>query len=692
MKQTTENLTAKHAKSAKKNKNNFAFSALSAVQIQWLLVAILLLAFGLRVHNLEVQSFWNDEGNSARLSERSIPLIIEGTASDIHPPLYYLLLNQYRKLVGDTEFGLRSLSLFAGMLTVPLTFVLGKKQEHRVAQRGHRVSQRKSWLWGLAAAVLLAINPGMVYYSQEARMYALLGFWSVLTTVLLLRWISVSGNQYSVSSSQYSVGGNQSWLWGGAYVLSAAVGLYTHYFFPAVLLAHNIFVLFGFIQDYRHSFTIHNLQFTIHNLPLTIKQWPFLMLAALLLYVPWLPVFLDQFGSDLILRQSFGGFVTAVAQWLTFGATVEVNVLFWWLIALLLVVGVAARRFQLVLPLLGVIVPLGMMWLTGTIGSEFYKFLVVAVPFWLIWLAAGLEPAATAVPLTSQRIGQSLTLVALLVLSWGMVQSLQNMYADPAYARADYRAMANRIMVEDHPNAGVILNAANQWEAFTYYFPDEGNVYPLPEGRSRPNPDEIDATLSNIAAQHDRLYAIFWGEAQRDPERLIERWLDAHAFKATDEWYGDVRFVTYAIPSAPATEMATAVNIPFGDSITLNGYTLGETTLQPGDIVEVTLFWQTAVSLEDRYKVFLHLLDANGNLVSQRDSEPGGGLALTTTWQPGEVVLDNHGLLIPSGLPPGEYQLTLGLYDLADPDSRLPITVSENITDSFSLALVTVGE
>ncbi|MCA9918959.1 MAG: hypothetical protein KC445_13450, partial [Anaerolineales bacterium] len=78
------------------------FSALSAVKKyhRWLLVVILLLAFGLRIHNLEVQSFWNDEGNSARLSERSISLIIEGTASDIHPPLYYLLLNQWRKLVG----------------------------------------------------------------------------------------------------------------------------------------------------------------------------------------------------------------------------------------------------------------------------------------------------------------------------------------------------------------------------------------------------------------------------------------------------------------------------------------------------------------------------------------------------------------------------------------------------------------
>ena len=134
-------ITAEYAEIAEKDPKISYFSVPSVAK-KYLLVAILLLAFGLRVHNLEVQSFWNDEGNSARLSERSIPLIIEGTASDIHPPLYYLLLNQWRKLAGDSEFGLRSLSLFAGLLVVPLTFVLGKNLEHRVTQRRHRASRR----------------------------------------------------------------------------------------------------------------------------------------------------------------------------------------------------------------------------------------------------------------------------------------------------------------------------------------------------------------------------------------------------------------------------------------------------------------------------------------------------------------------------------------------------------------------
>ena len=656
------------------------------VRVQWLLVAVLLLAFGLRVHNLEVQSFWNDEGNSARLSERSIPLIIEGTASDIHPPLYYLMLNQWRNLVGDSEFGLRSLSLFAGLLIVPLTFVLGqmiggkrpsRQESFNVQAQRHR-GKNRSWLLGFVTATLLAINPGMVYYSQEGRMYALLGLWATLATVLLLRWISVDGVRYSVNSERYSVSRKSSWLWGGAYVLCAAAGLYTHYFFPAVLLAHNIYILIIAIQTRPKPLTFN-------RLPLTIKYWPLQMAATLLLYVPWLPIFLDQFGSDPVGRLQIFDFVTAVSRWLTFGATLERVAWFMWLAAGLLLVGLVFDFRKLVLPLLGVVVPLGMMFATGTTGPEFFKFLVVAAPFWLIWLTAS---AATAV---AESRGWWLV-AGLLVLSWGMGQSLQNMYSDPAYARADYRSMAQRILAEDHPNVGVILTAPNQWEVFTYYFPDESNVYPLPEGRSRPNPDEIDAALSEVAARHDRIYAIFWGESQRDPERLIERWLDIHAFKATDSWYGDVRFVTYAVPSAPATEMETAVNIPFGEAITLNGYSLGETTRQPGDIVEVTLFWETAVPLQTRYKVFLHLLDDNGNLVGQRDSEPGGGLALTTTWQPGQSVIDNHGLLIPGDLPPGQYNLRLGLYDFANPANRLLITTLNGETDNHLLAVIVVEE
>ena len=91
-----------------------------------IVVALLLLAAALRFHRLGAQSLWNDEGNSARLSERAIPAILEGTASDIHPPLYYILLRGWRELAGETEFGLRALSAYAGVLTVAVVFALAQ--------------------------------------------------------------------------------------------------------------------------------------------------------------------------------------------------------------------------------------------------------------------------------------------------------------------------------------------------------------------------------------------------------------------------------------------------------------------------------------------------------------------------------------------------------------------------------------
>ena len=92
-----------------------------------LLVAVLLLATGLRFYRLDAQSLWNDEGNSARLSERDLARIIEGPASDIHPPLYYIALRGWRELLGDDEFGLRSFSAFAGVLTVAATCALARR-------------------------------------------------------------------------------------------------------------------------------------------------------------------------------------------------------------------------------------------------------------------------------------------------------------------------------------------------------------------------------------------------------------------------------------------------------------------------------------------------------------------------------------------------------------------------------------
>ncbi len=99
----------------------------------------------------------------------------------------------------------------------------------------------------------------------------------------------------------------------------------------------------------------------------------------------------------------------------------------------------------------------------------------------------------------------------------------------------------------------------------------------------------------------------------------------------------------------------------------------------------MTLFWQALTALDERYVVFVHVLDADGHIVGQRDTEPGGGAMLTPTWQPGQTIADNYGVLISHGTPPGEYRVKVGMYAL-DSGTRLPVSqVGQSPDDSLTL-------
>ena len=191
---------------------------------------ILALAAFLRFYLLDGQSFWNDEGNSARIAERSLQLITEGAAGDIHPPLYYYLLHFWRGVFGSSEFALRSLSAVLGVLLVGLTFLIGRK----VFSAGV----------GLLAAFVAAINPFQIYYSQEARMYMLLAVIGAAATLLLLRLLEDWSIRDRGSVDQGSGRGACHWsLIIVSLIILYALGLYTHYAFPFIIVTHFLIVL-----------------------------------------------------------------------------------------------------------------------------------------------------------------------------------------------------------------------------------------------------------------------------------------------------------------------------------------------------------------------------------------------------------------------------------------------------------------
>lgn len=605
-------------------------------------VLILLAALALRLYHLGAPSFWNDEGNSARLSERSLRLILEGTASDIHPPLYYLILRGWRELAGESEFSLRAVSAYSGVLLTAFTLHLGRRYGSVGA--------------ALVAGVGVALNPALIAYSQEARMYMLLALLALAATALLWRWAARQGRG-----------------WALGYTACLAAGLYTHYFFPVVIGVHTAWLVLS-----RRGRAVGG-------------RWVALVGLAGLLYAPWWPVALGSLGGNRGAPQPGITFVMDIGRFFFLGATSNqpIGPAVWlaWLLAGLIL---SWRARPAALLWLGVGAPVAALLVVRATDAAFYKFALMVIPWgWLLLALA----ADTLLRVTPRRLVRPLLALALTGGALWLVNltahSLLNLYTNPVYARADYRGMAQRIAAEGYADAAVILDAPNQWEVFTYYHRQGAPVIPLPLAGM--GEEEISAELTRLTAAHTHLYALFWGDHQQDPQAVVETWLNGHTFKVREEWVGDVRFLLYyAAPRAASADMRTTLDIPFGDAIRLRGYTLSPDRVQPGDVLTLTLFWQATAPLNQRYKVFVHLSGPDGVPLAQRDSEPQGGLAPTTTWTPGVALADPYGLLVPFALPPGEYALTVGLYDIAAPDRRLVAATPAGQRDSLLLATISV--
>jgi 4-amino-4-deoxy-L-arabinose transferase-like glycosyltransferase len=638
--------------------------------LSFLLLAtlILLLAGGLRFHNLGTQSFWNDEGNSARLAERPFSQIVEGAVGDIHPPGYYLALAGWRVLVGESEFALRALSTLASLLTVAAVGAIGA-----------RLFDRRI---GLLAALLAAVSPFQIYYAQEARMYALLALLAALSIRLTAAVLTIPGQMAAGRFNPQRAGAII-----GGYVLVNAAGLYIHYSFPLVIGAETLAFVIWLLGRPRKE----------HGL----MVWALLQGGTLLLFIPWLPTALDQLAR---WPRGLGGSVGALTlgRTLAYGVTLSPDMARSGLIPLLLIAAVglfppvnsqATPRYlrweeRLGLVASWLLVPLVLLVGLNVMSEPFLKFLLPAALALNLLVARG---ALMAVELsrpvhdTDRRSAALRQVVVAILLLAGLSPiwaGLRGLYSDPQYTRDDYRTMAARILVEAGPEAAVVLNAPNQWEVFTYYYPDGPNVTPLPN-------DTTEETLARLLDGHSRIYALFWGEAQQDPDRAVEQTLEANAFTLSAEWYGGVRFVTYAV-SGEGAQGTLPGEARFGASIQLNGFSLSDTTLAPGEALGVSLHWATDSPLGERYKVFVHLYAPDGTtIVAQHDAEPGGGLTPTDDWTPGQMVQDNHGLLLPPEAAPGVYQLAVGLYDVEG--DRLPVTLDgAPVGDRLTLSEVVV--
>ncbi len=200
-------------------------------------------------------------------------------------------------------------------------------------------------------------------------------------------------------------------------------------------------------------------------------------------------------------------------------------------------------------------------------------------------------------------------------------------------------------------------------------------LYPLPSGSRPVSQADLD-NLASLAQQHSRLWLVHGDIGVTDPAGLLAGWLADHAYPAGQAWYGPVQLFLYAPPATCTCGAATGgqactlhpTQQVWNNQIVLPGYCFAGDTLSLGQIARVDLLWQAEEPIQDRYKVFIHMVNDQGVVVSQHDGEP---VRPTDTWQAGDQVTDRHGLLLPMELPPGDYQVVVGLYP-ANGGDRLP--------------------
>jgi 4-amino-4-deoxy-L-arabinose transferase-like glycosyltransferase len=134
------------------------------------------------------------------------------------------------------------------------------------------------------------------------------------------------------------------------------------------------------------------------------------------------------------------------------------------------------------------------------------------------------------------------------------------------------------------------------------------------------------------------------------------------------------------------------VDAHLGDAIVLFGYDLDTSAARAGGRVVLTLYWQALDTPADSYTVFNHLVALTGETWGQFDSPPVGDAWLTSTWLPGEVVVERREIPIRPGAPDGLYALRIGLY-VHQTGDRLPVQVggAPQPGDQLELTTITLG-
>jgi predicted membrane-bound mannosyltransferase len=615
----------------------------------WRVLPLLLLAFVLRVYDLGGAEFWFDEALTANVSGLGWQGILAHLSISPfeHPPLYFLSLYPWQRLLGTSEFAFRFYSVLWGVLLVALLYALIRRL----------ANQRLA----LMVAAVAVFSPFLVAYSREARMYSLLPFLAALTVLLFFTALRRP----------------QQPAWWLAYLMVLTGGVATHYYFAWIWLANSLFLALEVLGKRRISLWA----VAVHVLaPVAVLLW---LLAAPGLRISLARVWQGEMAFSLaykmvkvmptlVLSELEGGDVPLLASPLAAAG---------WLLALL---GAWSSRRGTILPapvwrllLLLLVVPLAGSFLVpySVVGRHLGYLLVPLSVFWALgflalarrgsaWLAMGL-------------------VVFLFFASYGLVAH---------YGAGSDRSFGQALAyIDERARAGdtLILTQPGQHPLEMYYNRHQWPVRYLPPSPGPLDAAEVEATLLPLIQAGHRLWLGPVGAWTADPENLVARWLAAHAFAAEQTWFPDSHAVSLFLAGDADLVRADVEHLVWGGQMRLRSLDTSALQVEPGDAVRLRFRWRAGLDIPERYQMSVLLVDGDGLVWASRQSEPCSGWCPTDTWKQGGIQEDRLALMVPPGTPPGDYRLQVAWAPLAG-GPRLEVETEGERVQAVTLAQVTV--
>ena len=511
-----------------------------------LMIALALAAFGLRLYHLDYQSLWRDEVDAIRFS--SEPFLNFDSWQSIwgvltqpghNGPLYFLTLQGWRALAGDSVFALRYFSLIAGVLMAPLIY-----QAARRLKLGH--------LAALIAATLAATSPYLLWYSQEAKMYT----W--LASLILL----------AIYAFQSALTAQRSGLWWALFVLATSLSFYVHILAP---LMTPVYGLWGLIQwprlkDHWRGWLISLGFLTLPYLPLLLWQAP-LWLNDFSSGHPFYPLreqasLLLHLYSAGILRAVFSPYAISLNIFLLlagfFGfpplrrlVRPRLQVAAWLMIPPLLVYLISLRvtifedRYLIyILPAYYLLTALGLLviarqrprlttWLAGLL-----LLLLLGFNFWAGWLQ------------TSQSIKADFRAAAQYIAAHNALPPLADGSAtpNPAPLSAGNWPFTLYLPLVSYTSPPVIMFQMPYLQyTFAYYFT---TPYQSMEGlwtNDNRDPADVARSMTALTAGVDTLWLVVSEEDYWDSRHLTRQWLDEHGRRADEAHFVGVSVYRYIL-------------------------------------------------------------------------------------------------------------------------------------------------